>query len=305
MRLWWTTLLVLIALGGAGLAAAADRPQNSLHRPELTWRADQKADPWIAALAHELKIVDGHIVGLSRHGRDVLGGITALDVERMNDALDAGDQVSLELEVALGRLASVRAAAQAAVDESRLGAPTRSIFDQLTSAAASGQQLTAAWQGLGADARRVAGLIDALLRHDGLVFRATTAGRAANWEDALSLLQEAQASLAEATEIRNGLALRLNTDTLDDLLARYRAYDAALTALYTYIRDTGRTEGADFDSLEAAVDRAQAALPADTSAMSVIVAEAAGPPLTDGLLAMERVRGVILEALTAAASSQP
>ena len=121
---------MLIALGGAGLAADADRPHNARQRPELTWRADQTAEPWIGALVRELGLLDDDIVDLSRHGRDVLGRITALDVERMNDALEAGDQSILELEVALGRLATVREAAQAAVDESRLGAPTRSIFAQ-------------------------------------------------------------------------------------------------------------------------------------------------------------------------------
>ena len=50
---------------------------------------------------------------------------------------------------------------------------------------------------------------------------------------------------------------------------------------------------------------AQAALPADTSAMRVIVAEAAGPPLTEALVAIERVRGEILEALAATETPQP
>jgi len=36
-RLWWTALLVLIALSGAGLAVAAGRPRNPVRRPELTF----------------------------------------------------------------------------------------------------------------------------------------------------------------------------------------------------------------------------------------------------------------------------
>ena len=35
-RVWWTALLVLIALSGAGLAVAAGRPRNPAQRPELT-----------------------------------------------------------------------------------------------------------------------------------------------------------------------------------------------------------------------------------------------------------------------------
>ena len=305
MRVWSTTLLVLIALGGAGLAAAADRPHNALSRPELTWRADQRAEPWIDVLAHELALVEVRAAGLSRHGRDVLGRINALDVERMNEALAAGDLVFVELQPAIGRLLNVRDSGLAAVEEWRLGPPTRSRFDQLGSAVESAQTVVGSWQAIGTDARRVAGLIDSLLRHDGLVFRATTAGRAANWDDALALLEQAKGPLGEAAEIRDVLATGLNTDTLDDLLDRYRAYDASLTAMYSYIRDTGRREGREFKALEAEVGRAQAALPADTSAMSVIVAEAAGPPLTDALVAIERARGDILDALAVAESDQP
>lgn len=303
--LWWTTLLVLIALGGAGLAVESDRPHNPLSRPEITRRADQRAEPWIDALAHELAIVEGHAAGLSRHGRDVLGRITALDVERTNEALAAGDRASVELQPATERLLAVRDSALAAVEEWRLGPPTLGRFDLLTGAAESAQQVVGSWQGIGTDARRVAGLIDSLLRHDGLVFRATTAGRMANWNDALALLERANGPLREATDIRDVLATGRTTDTLDDLLARYRAYDAALAAMYAYIRDTGTRQGREFEALEAAVEQAQAALPTDTTAMRVIVAEAAGPPLTDALVAIEHVRGDILDALAAARSDQP
>ena len=305
MRLWWTALLVVIALAGAGLAVAADRPHNPNSRPELTWRADRAAQPWISALVSELEIVDAHALQLSRHGRDVLGRLTALDVEGMNTALAAGDPVSAEVTVELGRLAILSGQAEPAVEEWRLGPSTRARFDQLGVAAASAQQLTASWQEVGAHSRRVGGLIDSLFRHDGLVFRATTAGRNANWDDALLLLEQAKGPLGEATEIRNGLATRLNTDTLDDLLDRYRSYDAALTAMYAYIRDTGLRDGPDFDVLEQDVATAQEALPPNSSAMRVIVAEAAGPPLTDALVAIEAARGEILEALEPSDQAQP
>lgn len=304
-RLWLTALLVLVALGGAGLASAADRPQKEAQRPELTWRADRNAQPWISALADELQTVDGFVVDLSRHGRDVLGRATALDVDHMNEAVAAGDQVSNELDDAVGHMLAVREDALATIEEWRLGPPARTLFEQLAGAATGAQEVSASWQGLAADAQRVAGLVDALLRHDGLVFRATTAGRQANWDDALSFLQQALVPMVEATEIRNVLASNATVDTLDDLLERYRAFDGALTDLYTYIRDTGRREGRDFDALQTEVDRAQAALPVDTSAMSVIVAEAAGPSITEALVAIERSHGDILEALAGLRSSEP
>ena len=36
-RVWWTALLVLIALSGAGLAVAAGRPHSPVQRPALTF----------------------------------------------------------------------------------------------------------------------------------------------------------------------------------------------------------------------------------------------------------------------------
>jgi hypothetical protein len=299
LRMWWTTLLVLIALGGAGLAVAADRPQNPLQRPELTWRADRDAQPWIDALARQLALVDENVLGLSHRGRQVLGRITALDLESMNEALADGDQLSADLDSDVEQLIALRDEALAQVDEWRLGPATRTLFAQLGSATGSTQQVATYWRDLAGHARWVAGLVDALLRHDGLVFRATTAGRQANWDDALIFLEQAKGPIREATDVRDHLSATVNVDTLDDLLGRYRAYDEALTAMYRYIRDTGRMEGRAFDALQADVERAQAALPAETSAMTVIVAEAAGPPLTDELVAIEGAHGDILDALAA------
>lgn len=302
-RLWWTALLVLIALGGAGLAAAADRPQNPLQRPELTWRADRVAEPWIQVLADELTVVDRAIVDLSGHGRQVLSQLQALDLERMRAAQVAGDAISAELEVTVEQLSSLRTRALAAVDVSRLGPSTRRTLEQLSSATVSAQQVPAHWRALAADGGRVAALVDTLQRHDGLVFRATTAGRQAQWDDALDFMTQAADALAEATEARDTLADGGNVATLDDLLVRYRAYDAALAALYTYIRDTGRQAGEEFDGLQQAVERAQQALPTDTSTMSVIVSDAAGPSLTSALVAIEATHGDILDALATAAGT--
>lgn len=306
VRMWSTALLVLIALGAAGLAVAADRPQNPAQRPELTWRADQQVRPRIQAMAEELALIDQDVVELSSAGRDVLGRLQALDRDGLNAALVSGDERSATTDAAVDRLLELRAETIAEIDEWRLGIPTRDLLDQLGAATLAAQQVSAFWNGLAADARTVGGLVDALLRHDGLVFRATTAGRESRWADALDLLGQAEAPLAEASDVRDGLAANTDVGTLSDLLERFRAYDGALVELYTYVRDTGRQAGDAFDHLQARVDRAQAALPADNRALTVIVGEAAGPSVADALVAIERAHGEILDALDAvAADGQP
>jgi hypothetical protein len=299
LRLWWTTLLVLIALGGAGLAVAADRPQNPVQRPELTWRADHAAEPWIKAVADELRSVEADVTDLSEEGRAVLGELQALDLERMRASITAGDTTSTDMEAAIQRLQGVHNDALAEIDEWRLGPATSAVLEQLNTALASANLVSGYWHGLTTEANRVAGLVDAFLRHDGLVFRATTAGRQSNWDDALAFLDQATGPLTQAASVRDALAPTVDVSTLDDLIDRYRAYDGALTAVYTYLRDGGRQQGLEFDSLQAAVDQAQAALPGDTTAMSVIVSDAAGPSVTDALVAIESAHGDILAALSA------
>src|SRR3990170_4940186 len=90
-RLSATAVLVLIALGSAGLVVAADRPHNPAQRPELTWHADRSARPWITALADALESVDADVVALSGHGRRVLGSLQALDLDTLDAALVDGD----------------------------------------------------------------------------------------------------------------------------------------------------------------------------------------------------------------------
>lgn len=298
--MWWTTLLVLMALGGAGLAVAADRPQNPLQRPEITWRADQDARPWIEALADQLELVDRDLVDLSEHGRNVLRSLQSLQLDEMSEFAAAGDDLATSLEDKLATLTAARAQAHANIEVWRLGPQTLDLFEGVMLAIESAEQLPARWAGLAADAREMADLIDSLLRHDGLVFRATTAGRAGEWDSALASLAEAAGPLGAARQIRDALdAEKLDVTTLDDLMSRLAAYDEALIALYTFVRDTGERSGSQFEALQAEVDRTQAALPSDTTALSVIVGDGAGPTLTQALLDIEQAHGAILDAIGA------
>lgn len=158
LRLWWTALLVLIALGGAGLAVAADQQQNSLQRPELTWRADRAAQPWIQELADALGAVDRAIVDLSGHGRQALGHLQPIDREQVRAALTAGDEISAGLVVAIEQVSTLRVRALDAVDLSRLGPSTRDALEKLSSATHSAQQVPALWSAVSTTAIPVADL---------------------------------------------------------------------------------------------------------------------------------------------------
>jgi hypothetical protein len=299
-----TAVLVVVALGGAGLAVAADRAQDPSHRPELTWPADQAAARAFAPLVADLKTVDSQATTLAKAARDALGNLQGLDIDAVRVALDSGDAASEAISALVADVSSDKADADAHIERYRLGPTTSEMVGAMDSAVSALSNVPRAWQSLDARALAVVSVIDDLQRHDGLVFRATTAGRQGSWADALSALDDAAGPLAAARQIRDLIAADSDVSTLDDLIARYDAYDAALVALYGFEKETGQQSGAKFDDLQRAVQRAQTALPADTRALSAIVGGAAGRVITESLVAIEQARGAIMTAL-ASATAEP
>ncbi len=305
LHLWWTMVLVLVALGGAGLAVAADRPGNPVQRPELTHRADAAAQLWIDDLAADLDSVHNDATSLSTAGRDVLGGLQSLDLAGANAALAVGDQSSADVETLLVGLHDTLGRAHAAIDRWRLGLQMVGLFDQIEGAISAADELPADWSALAGTGRTVVSLVDALTGHDQAVFQATSAGRDSRWADALALLRGAAAdALGIATAARDQLGQGSTIDTLDDLIGREQAYDDALVALYQYLADGGAQSGDQFTALQAAVAQTQAALPDDNSALVVVVGEAGGAPIADQLLAMEKAHGAVNDALEAVSDAK-
>ncbi len=305
LHLWWTMVLVLAALGGAGLAVAADRPGNPVQRPELTYRADTAAQPWIDHMAADLDSANQDATELSNSGFNVLGSLQALDRDGATSALRAGDQVAADMANLATGLRDTESRAHASIDRWRLGPQTVGLFDSIDAAIASAEDLSTEWDGLAATGRAVVSVLEGFDGHDQAVIQATNAGRDGHWSDALALLNGAATDgLSIVGAARDQLAQSGTVDTLDDLLARERAYDAALVALYQYFADGGAQSGAQFDALKAAVDQAQAALPADNGALVVIVGETSGTPIADQLLAMDTAHGVINDALQAVSDAK-
>jgi hypothetical protein len=293
-------VLVLAALGGAGLAVAADRPGNPVQRPELTYRADNAAQPWVEHLAGDLDLVANEGAQLSTDGRDLLGSLASLDLTGANAALRMGDETSARIATLTAALQDTATRAYQSIDRWRLGPLWADVFNQIDAAIAAAGELPADWTAIAATGRTVIGLVDALNLPDQQVFAATAFGRDGRWTDATALINGAAAdALAIAQGARDQLAATSPVDTLDDLLSRPRAYDAALVALYQYLADGGAQSGDQFDALKAQVATTQAALPSDNGALVVIVGEAAGLPIADQLLAMETAHGKVNDAIQA------
>jgi tetratricopeptide (TPR) repeat protein len=293
----WTAVLVLVALGGAGLATAADRQPTDETRPELTWRAEQVGRPWIQSMASQLFAVEEELGTLSGAGREALVSLPGLDPAQIEAALAEGDASSRRLEELLVSLMDMRDQQLEDVQDGRLSLASQKLLAAIDEAIAVADPVPLVWEDIAADARRVTQLLDALVRHDSLVFRATTAGRQERFSQALELLDQADEPLADAQALRDQLAEYADVDTLDELLRRYAEYDAALYALYDEILRSGTQDSDEVRRLLEEVERAQDALPADTSALRIVVAEAAGPAVAEGLITIEEARGVISDAV--------
>jgi hypothetical protein len=296
-RITLTAVLVLISMGAAGLTTASDRPATDRSRPELTAHQDQLARPWLESMGSQADAVVGRVDAVNEAGRSVLRLLQGLDPAQINDALATGDKASSDLEVAVRTMSDERSHVPTGVVALRMSHANQQALAAIDAVLAAATGVPSTWQSLASDTRQVTTLLVALVGHDGLVFRATTAGRQEDWSGALDLLQQGSVSLAAARAVRDKLAKTNDVSTLDDLLNRYDAYDSALVALYTALRDGAAQDSQQVKDLSSAVDRAEAALPADTGALKVIVAEASESSIAGDVVTLEQARGTADEAV--------
>ncbi len=139
---------MLIALGGAGLAAAADRAPTDVTRPELTWRAEQAIRPWIESLAGTLVALDEEASRLSAAGRGVLVGLATQDPSALQAALAEGDQSRDRLSGLVADLADRRARQREAIPDGSLGDASRRLLASIDAALTAGAELPETWAGL-------------------------------------------------------------------------------------------------------------------------------------------------------------
>lgn len=293
-RLFWTAVLMLVALGGAGLATAADRPATDELRPELFARADRQAAEWLADMRAKLRTIDDRVSALAGSGRAVLGSLQRLEPGQISSLLGEGDTAAAELETAVALLADNHARPPAGLELGRMSLANRDLVAGVDRALASTIPLGASWRELSATARNVATLISFVFEHERLVFEATGAARDERWRAALDLLDEADRALVVAQAAGDVLA-DPGAGTLDDLLDRYADYSLALTDLYTALRRGAALDSREVMALLRVVQQAQAALPPDTSALRVAVNEVGGATVADVVLALERARGVVAQ----------
>jgi hypothetical protein len=295
----WSVAVVVIGLGVGGAGAAMNPVPDQTTRPELFAPAERALAPALAALTADIDALDVPVEGLATTARAALVDLSATDAAALQRDLSSGDA----LVVQIGSLA---ARVQADIDAlpyhegtDLLGAATEARIAASLDAVDAALPLTDLWSRLSASTVPTTTLTTALAAHDAQTFAAVQKGAAGDFAGALEGLAAAGAQLDTAQAVRDQIRKTVDTSTLDQWIARNRAYDAALVSLY---KDLVASKGKPTAALAregAAVEAAQQLLPPDTRALIVIIGDLAQGGLNQAAIAIEEARGALADAVVA------
>ena len=127
-------------------------------------------------------------------------------------------------------------------------------------------------------------------------------GAAGKYADAIRTLAKATEELAAARIVRDELATRTDTSTLDTWINRNAAYNSAAAALWAAIVASPTRVTPAARAAAAREEAARARLPTNTNALVVILGDVAQGGLNQAVIAIEQARGRLLDALAAAAA---
>ena len=298
-------MALLVALGGAGLATSLNHPPGSLARQELTWAGDQEAAPALDAATARLQSLSDAVDALSASSKRALASLVAGDTAGLTTTIEAGttqlasvSKAAADLQATLGVVPHTDADAALYVSPS-----TMARFAQLAATPALTSNLEADWAILSARAMAASAVPDLLAKHDQQTAAAAKQGEAGHYQDALALLDAPDATLAQARQLRDGLAQNADVTTLSGWIDRQAAYDGALRQLYAaMLKSKGKVTDA-VRAAFAAEEAAKAALPTSTKGIVVIMGDIARGGLNQAVIDIEVARGSLAAAL--AVQQQP
>lgn len=300
----WLIVIVVLALGGAGIVAQWSHPPGTAARAELTWGGDRAVAPSLDAAQANLEVIAGDVDRLSVLARGALAAVAADNQEPFVAALSDGGAIARRIEAASAslRVDLLGLPGALAADSIAYGSEVLARRSAMIDALESTGGLARSWAELTVGSLAASELISLLTDHDLTVAAAAADGRAANYEAALATLGRATELLDDATAIRDQLVNTSDVATLDAWLSRNRRYDAALGELYAAFFESG---GLVTDAVREAFREESAAreiLPPDTRGLVLIVADIGRGGLNQAVIAIEQARGRLNLALETLAS---
>jgi hypothetical protein len=293
----WLGLAALVAFGGAGIATAANRPPLAGARPELTWTTDRALDPELEAAVGDLAALSDDVDALGEIGRRALTALVDRDTAALAKAVDAGRP---QLDLIAEATAALRARLEAIPgigpdDPTRIGTQLRVRYDRLVSALSATDGLDASWSAFTRGSLAAIELTTSLAEHDTQAAAAARLGRRFKYKEALVVLDKADAALAKSRQLRDRLANTTDVAILSRWIDRNAAFDTAVRKIWTLlVKSKGKITTTNRKAVEAAFAEyraAQAALPPDSRALIVIMADVARGGLNQAVIGIEEARG--------------
>jgi hypothetical protein len=297
----WLAAVTVIALGAAGIVAGMDVPATTGAHPWQTARDDVPVGHQLDAIASQLEEVSVELDALGVQARGALSALVANDQTRAATALETGDALvadireqSLAIGIGLSNVPLIGTPAA----EYRLGPAVRERHGRLVAALAETRGLDQAWARLAVGSASASQLSELLATHDETVLKAAARGRDADYAAALTILDDADALIADSRALRNRLANTVDVTTLDEWLDRSEGYDVALRDLYDALRKSDGRVTAAVRRAMAEERKARDRLPPDTRGLVVIMAEIGRGGMNGAVIAIEQARGELADALT-------
>jgi hypothetical protein len=295
----WLAIVVVIAMGAAGIATGMDRaPSDS--GPAASFDGDAEVTARLDAVSSDLSDLDDQVDALGMHARNALAALNGADPSIAQTEIDAGDTVVADIVQRTATIRSKLAAvpyvgtADAGLHLSD-GVIARDAALEAALKATDG--LDAGWARLSISAIAASKTSQLLEAHDVLMGQAAAKGRVAKYADADKLIGQAAAQLTTAKSVRDDLAKTVDVTVLDEWIKRNEDYDTALRNLYKAISKVGKTVTPAVRNAVKAEKTARAQLPPDPRALVVIMADIGRGGMNQAVIGIEEARATLADAI--------
>ena len=296
----WLAIVVLIALGVAGIATGMDRPPADGDQGAVSFDGDADVTARLDAVSSDLSNLDTLVDALGAHARNALAALNGSDPSIAQAEIDAGDTIVADI---VQGTAAIRAKLAAVP---YVGTPDAGLHlsdsviarhAALEAALKATDGLDAGWARLSISAIAASKMSQLLATHDALMGQAAAKGRVAKYADADKLIAQAGAQLTTAKSVRDDLARTVDVTVLDEWIQRNETYDTALRNLYKAISKVGRTVTPAVRNAVKAEKAARAQLPPDPRGLVVIMADIGRGGMNQAVIGIEEARATLADAI--------
>lgn len=298
----WLVMIVVIAMGAAGIVTGMDRTPGTAARADLTAAGDAEVTPLLDAARDDLTGLADQVEALGTQARGALAALNSSDGTLGQTAIAEGDRLVADVVVRTAALRRELAAVPyVGTPEAGLTVSDRVVARHaaLVAALDATDGLDVAWARLTVGSVAATRMSALLAEHDRLVGLAAGRGRLAKYTDAIKLLDQAEARIGDARVLRDQLVATVEVSVLDQWLDRDAAYDVALRNLYKAIAKVGKKVTAATRAAVKAEAQARARLPADGRGLVVIMADIGRGGMNGAVIAIEEARAKLADALDA------